>query len=344
MIHVAVIGYGRVGAAHAAHYASLPGVRVTAIADLSPPRRHLAAIAHPAAHIAASFDQLAKPPDLVLICTPPTSHEPLIETALRRGAHVFCEKPVFLDPARGERLVALAASSGRIIYPGHNYVFSPMLRRLREYARGGALGEIRHVRIHIARTGPANGTTEWHPGWRTDIVHSGGGVLTDHGPHCIYLTEWLTGQHITATKHTIDTTPIDHHADLTLSLTAGVTASITMSWRAHRRTSIYQLVGSIAEAQLRDNLLVAPGDARRAHGVHETPATSHAHDDWIPALAQDVIASLAQPDRLHRLTAPSLTVARVLASRSGDVLFNHRGQGVGTNGAQFSGSDRSRSP
>lgn len=313
MIHVAVIGYGRVGEAHATHYAKLPGVRVAAVADLSPPRRHAAATGHPDAHIAAAFDQLTKPVDLVLICTPPTSHESLIEAALRRGAHVFCEKPVFLDPARGRHLVDLAAANGRIIYPGHNYVFSPMLRRLRGHALSGTLGDIRHLRVQIERTGPATGTAAWRPEWRTEAIHSGGGVLTDHGPHCIYLTEWITGQRITSATYTTDATPIDSHAELNLSLTAGTTASITMSWRSPRRISTYHLVGDVAEAQLVDNLLYAPGDAQPSRGVHETPATSHAHDDWIPILAQDVIGSLTQPDRLHSLTGPAITVARVLA-------------------------------
>jgi predicted dehydrogenase len=313
MINVAVIGYGRVGAAHAARYAALPGVRVSAIADISPPRRRAAATHHPAAQVAANLDQLTDRIDLALICTPPTSHEPLIEAVLRRGAHAFCEKPVFLDPARGEHLVALAAASNRIIYPGHNYVYSPMLRRLREYSRSGALGTIRHVDIQIARTGPAAGTNDWQPTWRTDIAHSGGGILTDHGPHCIYLTEWLTGQEITSASRTTDDDGIDHHAEVKLTLTAGVTATAGMSWRSTIRTSIYTLVGSTARATLEDNQLRGPGDEPPVNGVHETSATSHTHDDWIPALARDVIASLTRPELLYSLTRPALTIARVLA-------------------------------
>jgi predicted dehydrogenase len=263
--------------------------------------------------VVTNLDDVTTPVDLAVICTPPTSHEPLIETALRRDAHVFCEKPVFLDPTHGERLIALAAARARIIYPGHNYVFSPMLTQLRTYAHNGTIGALKHVAIQIERTGPASGTEDWHPQWRTDITHSGGGILTDHGPHCVYLAEWLSGQQIRSASSVTDAGAdgIDYRAKLSLTLTTGVTASASMSWQSDERRSVYRLLGTNGEARLVNNRLYAP-DTPPINGVHESTGTTHAHHDWMAPLARDVISSLTTPERLRSLTGPAITVTRVL--------------------------------
>ena len=36
--------------------------------------------------------------DAVVIATPSRLHAPMVEKALERGLHVFCEKPFTLDP------------------------------------------------------------------------------------------------------------------------------------------------------------------------------------------------------------------------------------------------------
>ena len=50
--------------------------------------------------------------DFVDICTPPSSHAPLIEAALTRGLHVLCEKPLVRAPEELARLAGLARRRG----------------------------------------------------------------------------------------------------------------------------------------------------------------------------------------------------------------------------------------
>ena len=49
--------------------------------------------------------------DALVVATPSKLHAPMVQRALERGLHVFCEKPFVLDVADGERLVDLARSS-----------------------------------------------------------------------------------------------------------------------------------------------------------------------------------------------------------------------------------------
>src|SRR4029450_5968149 len=66
--------------------------------------------------------------DFVDICTPPSSHAALIRSALERGLHVLCEKP--LVGARDDlaSLTRLAQKTGRVLYTVHNWHHAPIVR------------------------------------------------------------------------------------------------------------------------------------------------------------------------------------------------------------------------
>src|SRR5262249_58763598 len=66
--------------------------------------------------------------DFVDICTPPSSHAALISSALERGLHVLCEKP--LVGARDDlaSLTRLAERTRRGLYTGHNWHPAPTPR------------------------------------------------------------------------------------------------------------------------------------------------------------------------------------------------------------------------
>ena len=117
-------------------------------------------------------------------CTPA-----MVEKALERGLHVFCEKPFVLDVADGERLVALAEAKGAR-QPGRLPL--PLRRRLQgggAHRRSGALGTVHHVRAEaygpvVLR--PKGGT------WRS-AKNEGGGALYDYACHAIDLVNFVAG-------------------------------------------------------------------------------------------------------------------------------------------------------
>jgi predicted dehydrogenase len=51
--------------------------------------------------------------DAVYIATPPATHADLVEAAFAAGHAVFCEKPLSIDLADGQRMLDAAAASGR---------------------------------------------------------------------------------------------------------------------------------------------------------------------------------------------------------------------------------------
>ena len=98
VIQSAVIGAGRVAQQHLACLASLPGVRLVGVCDLS---RSLAESAAERFGVKAWFTDhnrmLAEArPDIVHITTPPASHFCLAQECFNADVHVFLEKPATL--------------------------------------------------------------------------------------------------------------------------------------------------------------------------------------------------------------------------------------------------------
>jgi predicted dehydrogenase len=56
--------------------------------------------------------------DAVVIATPSKAHGPMVEAALRKGLHVFCEKPFVLDVQQGSKLVDLAEKAQLVTQVG----------------------------------------------------------------------------------------------------------------------------------------------------------------------------------------------------------------------------------
>ncbi|MDB4883425.1 MAG: Oxidoreductase [Gemmatimonadetes bacterium] len=95
--------------------------------------------------------------NVVHICTPVDSHEPLATEAMHAGAHVLMEKPLTASCAGTERLFTLAEEQGVLLCPVHQFLFQPgVLAAQRELP---SLGEIRHVEL-VACSAGADGAAD----------------------------------------------------------------------------------------------------------------------------------------------------------------------------------------
>src|SRR2546426_10334315 len=173
----AIIGLGNV-----AVHGHLPGwlrrrdVQIVAATDSrSEQRAQLAALAPDARWCPTADELLAEASlDFVDICTPPVSHAPLIRSALERGLHVLCEKPLVGSPDELTPLVELAAATGRALHTVHNWHHAPIVRRTAELIREGRIGAVTRVVWHTFRTRPAVTGDEPNGNWRVDPAVAGG--------------------------------------------------------------------------------------------------------------------------------------------------------------------------
>lgn len=84
----------------------------------------------------------------VAIAAPAAHHHRLAKAALLAGKDVFVEKPLCLDTAEAEELVALAKEQGRILMVGHLLQYHPMVRQLQRWMRQGELGVLQYISSH----------------------------------------------------------------------------------------------------------------------------------------------------------------------------------------------------
>jgi scyllo-inositol 2-dehydrogenase (NADP+) len=117
--------------------------------------------------------------DLIVVATPDATHYDLAEAALKAGKHVVVDKPFTTDGDGAERLIQLAARTGKVLTPFHNRRWDGDFLTVAEVCRSGSLGEIAVFEAHWDRFQPEVAQT-----WR-EVAGSRAGTLWNLGPHLI---------------------------------------------------------------------------------------------------------------------------------------------------------------
>lgn len=96
-------------------------------------------------------------PDVVNIATPDHWHALPMIAAVEAGADVYCQKPISVDVAEGQAMVAAAKRTGRTVQVGLQRRSTPHLLEARDrIINTGKLGKVAFVDIHSYYGGPGN--------------------------------------------------------------------------------------------------------------------------------------------------------------------------------------------
>jgi perosamine synthetase len=193
MIGVGIVGTGLIAHEHAAAIAMTGRLKLLAAADVAPGR--LAQFADDfgvAARHQEDAALIADPQvDLVVVATPPYSHEALVVAALEQGKYVLCEKPLAHSLASARRIVEAEARHPGQLSVGYQLRYHAPFRRLSWLAREGWLGEIRSaiVERHGYIPHSEHGATGWWGVWGV----AGGGALVTQMIHELDLLIQIMG-------------------------------------------------------------------------------------------------------------------------------------------------------
>jgi inositol 2-dehydrogenase len=144
---VALLGAGRLGAAHARTLASLPEVHLVVVADPAPAARELGA-RFGARAVADAREAILDPAvEAVVIVTPTGAHAAQIETAARARKAIFCEKPIALDAPSTERALAVVQECGVPLQIGFQRRFDSGFAEAHRRIAAGEIG-----RVHLLRS------------------------------------------------------------------------------------------------------------------------------------------------------------------------------------------------
>jgi predicted dehydrogenase len=142
VLKVAIVGCGKIADAHASQIARIAGCEIVAVCDRELLMAKQLYERFPVKHYFGDLTELLSKalPDVVHITTPAETHYHLARLCLEHGSHVYVEKPVTLNTAEAQALVALAEHRGLKLTAGHDDQFSHVTRRMRALIRSGYLG------------------------------------------------------------------------------------------------------------------------------------------------------------------------------------------------------------
>jgi predicted dehydrogenase len=157
--------------------------------------------------------------DIVLIATPDHWHALNMIAAVEAGADVYCQKPISVDIAEGQAMLAAARKHQRVVQIGTQRRSTPHLIEAKEkFLDTGALGKVAMVEIYCyyhmrARTNPPDSAPPanldyemWtgpapmrpynslvHPrSWRA-FMEYGNGIIGDMCVHMLDMVRWMMG-------------------------------------------------------------------------------------------------------------------------------------------------------
>ena len=193
MKNIALIGVGKMGLSHLANVNLTPGIKVQAICDTS---KQLLRFLEKNTQFKA-FDDYKKmidevQLDAVMINVPNSYHYEIAEYCIKKGLHVFVEKPLTLTYADSKELVELANSNAIKGQVGYVNRFNPIFQRVRNLLNTNVIGTVTN---YTNRMVGAVILKESSSGWRNDYT-KGGGCLFDYGPHCLDLATYLFGMDV----------------------------------------------------------------------------------------------------------------------------------------------------
>lgn len=198
---VALVGYGGIGRVHALAYRALPyhygfpadTFHLLAVATTSVQTAVQAAREIGCEVYTADYRELLarEDVDVVDICVPNHKHEELIVAAARAGKHIYCEKPLAMNVAEGQRIVEAVEVAGVKSQLNFNFRFFPAIAHARQLMLSGFVGRVFSFRGCYYRSGYIGADKPLS--WRLRREIAGGGALFDLGSHILDLIYYLLG-------------------------------------------------------------------------------------------------------------------------------------------------------
>jgi predicted dehydrogenase len=125
---------------------------MVAVCDLVPDLARQAALRFGVPTWESDLDRMLElsRPDVVHICTPPATHQALLDRVVDAGSHAYVEKPFAISAPQARQMLSNAAAHGRIVCAGHDRLFDPAWLDCVSRIRSATIGTVRFVEFFQA--------------------------------------------------------------------------------------------------------------------------------------------------------------------------------------------------
>jgi predicted dehydrogenase len=233
-IKVGVAGCGYWGPNLIRNFRSLADCQLKMMCDLNTARlKHLKSL-YPEVASQTDYDHMLNGVNLdaVVIATGVNAHYPMAKASLLAGKHTFIEKPMASSVEQCEELVDIAKKNGLVLMTGHTFLYSPVVRKIKEIIDKGDIGEIRYISARRLNLGL----------FQKDI-----NVAWDLAPHDLSIILALIGEmpETVNCRGSAHVTPgIEDVTTMCLGFSKQRSATIQSSWLDPRKVREMTIVGS----------------------------------------------------------------------------------------------------
>jgi predicted dehydrogenase len=233
-IKIGVVGCGYWGPNLVRNFRSLPDCHLKMMCDTREHRlAHLKSL-YPEVQVATDYEHVLNGVDVdaVVIATAVKQHYPMAKASLLAGKHTFVEKPMASSSEQCEELVEIAKQKGLVLMAGHTFLYSPVVRKIKEIVEKGDIGEIRYICARRLNLGL----------FQKDI-----NVAWDLAPHDISIILSIMGElpvtvNCRGSAHITD--GVEDVTTMCLTFTKQRSAIIHSSWLDPRKVREMTIVGS----------------------------------------------------------------------------------------------------
>jgi predicted dehydrogenase len=246
-----VVGYGYWGPNIVRNVAESQELELIALCERDESRITEFQKRNPGVPCERDYDAALADPEIeaVAIATPPHTHFELVRKALLAGKDVLVEKPLARTAGEAAELVSLAEDLGRVLMPGHTFLYSPSVNKVKSLIDEDVLGEIYFATSSRMNLG----------------LYQRDGVVLDLAPHDLSILLYWLGkplEEVTANGRSVFQEGVHETAFMTLCFQGGAQANVQVSWLAPRKMRQMIVVGSQRMVQYEDT---SPDDSVRIY-------------------------------------------------------------------------------
>jgi predicted dehydrogenase len=247
MIKAGFIGFGRMGITHFSMLNTHPKVKIMAVCDQSSTmlkvlNKYVDVKCYK--NYKKMLDEIKL--DCVLISTPGDSHAEIIMSCIRKGIHVFVEKPFTMTSSEGREIVDEIAEKPIVNQVGYVNRFNEVFMEVKRLIDDGIIGKV------VNFSGEMHGATvlkDSKSSWRGK-KSAGGGCLFEFASHCIDLVIYLFDKPDTAAgsiMQSIYSSEVEDLVSASFLYKNGCSGSIFVNWsdETYRKpTNIIKILGT----------------------------------------------------------------------------------------------------
>ena len=189
--------------------------------------------------------------DGVIIATTHQLHTQIIIECVKKGIHVFVEKPGGISAIETARIISICKKKKDYlsVRVGFNHRFHPAFLKAKELINNNKIGKILYIRAVYGHGGRLNYEKEW----RFKKKISGGGELIDKGSHLIDLARFFLGDLEVISsklKNYFWKTKLEDNCFLNLENKSGSNAFLHASCTEWKNKFLFEIFGKFGKIEI----------------------------------------------------------------------------------------------